>query len=303
MKFIILPLFISILLLSCGTPKRALHASKAMQQAKENAALEMQNLDYVKSLTEEKLAVGQIDSTIKDDYENLTKLLVQNLQEVEKQIKVLERFLNKKSNFKGGFYEKNVEGYVAQLDSFNVLKRKREKIYALVTEAISMNAFNLFEMGAFFDPGVYRIPANAIPMVHKTFSPVLDSIRYLSNKHSDLPRTIRFVFVGYADESPIAIGTPLHKELVKYSRLPNPSNKDLNQVLSQLRANEMMGNMQSLVQEKSSQFDSLSSLKTNYLNYGRGEALPNANIKNYQKQDERRRIVMFYWSVLPDIGQ
>jgi hypothetical protein len=32
---------------------------------------------------------------------------------------------------------------------------------------------------------------------------------------------------------------------------------------------------------------------------GRGEALPNPAIRNYAVEDERRRIVLFYWAVVP----
>ena len=65
----------------------------------------------------------------------------------------------------------------------------------------------------------------------------------------------------------------------------------------------MMGNMKKIIEENKSQFQSLPSLHFNYYNYGRGEAYPNQNITNYQKDDERRRIVMFYWSVLPDVDR
>jgi hypothetical protein len=35
---------------------------------------------------------------------------------------------------------------------------------------------------------------------------------------------------------------------------------------------------------------------------GKGEELPAGNFKDYQPFDERRRVVLLYWSILPDLN-
>lgn len=301
MKIIVIVLLCPILLFSCATQKRVSQTAETMRHAKEDVAIEMRALDSTRKITEEKLADGEMDTTIKGAYDRVLNRLILNLQEAEHRIRELEQFLKSKSNFRNNFYERSIQPYVIQLDSFNVLKQKRETMYQLITEAVSIKAFSLFKMAAFFEPGVYRIPADGVKVIRDSYLPVLDSIQYLANKFSQIPRTVRFVFVGYADESPIAQGSPLYNELSGFPRQQIPSNSELNRILSQLRANEMMRNMQLLVQERASAFNSFPTLKVSYHNYGRGEQHPNPNIKNYQKNDERRRIVMFFWSVLPDI--
>ena len=50
-----------------------------------------------------------------------------------------------------------------------------------------------------------------------------------------------------------------------------------------------------------SKFANLQQLTVGYVSYGRGEALPFKNITNYTDDDERRRVVVFYWAVLPEV--
>ena len=300
MKFLLLSLTL-FFLVSCGTQQRLLETQQILQQAKEGAVQERELIDVTRQKTEQKLQDGEMDQTIKNDYDVVLKKLNADLEEIESRITTIEEYSKDKINFRGANYENNIAGHVALLDSFNILKEKREKVYELVSEAITIRAFNLYKMAAFFAPGVYRIPHSAVPAINQTFLPALDSIIYLANKYDDIPRVARLVFVGYADESPVAAGSSLYNELSRYTNQQPPSREELNRVLSQLRANEMMRNMKTIITNNASKFNSLPSLNINYHNYGRGEAYPNENIKDYQRDDERRRIVMFYWSVLPDV--
>ena len=44
----------------------------------------------------------------------------------------------------------------------------------------------------------------------------------------------------------------------------------------------------------------LTKLNFKFYGYGQGETYPSKKITNYQEDDERRRIVLIYWSVIPD---
>lgn len=172
----------------------------------------------------------------------------------------------------------------------------------MVKEAIGLKAFKLFNMAAFFEPGVYNIPPSAFSKIRQMFTPALDSLTSFSNKYSEMPKTARLVFVGYADESPIAEGGALYNDLSRLAGEQPASRQELNRVLSQLRASEMMQNLKILVPEKMANFISPQKLKFSYFNYGRGEAHPSTQITDYKPDDERRRIVMFYWAVLPELS-
>ena len=55
-----------------------------------------------------------------------------------------------------------------------------------------------------------------------------------------------------------------------------------------------------LLNNKKDAFTGDDKLKFNYYGYGQGETYPSKKITNYQEDDERRRIVLIYWSVIPD---
>lgn len=75
--------------------------------------------------------------------------------------------------------------------------------------------------------------------------------------------------------------------------------EELNKKLSELRALELISQMTRLFIQKTS--SSPAKLKVEYIGQGKGEEYPIPSIKDYRENDERRRIVLCYWSVLPDI--
>ena len=302
MKFSNAILFTFILLASCGLQNRMSKTQETILLAKEKVGDEKNIISSAQQKVTEKLDNAETDPIIKEDVDQVLAKLNSNLDAIQKRISILEEFIKNKSNFRESTYIKDVAPLVSKLDSFNLISQKRESIYQLVTESVNTKAFNLFKMGAFFEPGVYNIPLSAQPQIAVMFSPALDSIIQFANKYNTLPRVARLVFVGYADESPILPGGNLFNQLSKFSSQPEPSREELNRVLSQLRANEMMRQMKNLVTDKASNFKSANQMRFNFFNYGRGELLPSSKITDYKTDDERRRIVMFYWSVLPDLG-
>ena len=82
-------------------------------------------------------------------------------------------------------------------------------------------------------------------------------------------------------------------------RLQQPSSADLNRELSRLRAEAMSAALHQLYEQRKSRFLNPALLEAVDIKIGMGEAFPNPRITDYQTDDERRRIVLFYWSVLP----
>jgi hypothetical protein len=287
---------------SCGLQNRMFATEQTLLIAKQKAEQERNNLYAAQQTITEKLNNGETDSILKDNVDEVLSTLNANLDTIQKRIAMLETFLKNKSNFSDSKYYIRVAPYVKNLDSFSLMNQKRELIYQLVIESINTKAFNLFKLGAFFEPGVYNIPLSEQPHIATMFSPVLDSITLFANKYGSVPKVVRLVFVGYADESPIMPEGTLYKQLSRFSNQSDPSREELNRVLSQLRANEMMRNMKLVIGNEINDFNEINKLRFNYFNYGRGELLPSSKITDYKKDDERRRIVMFYWSVLPQLN-
>ena len=287
---------------SCSIQKRLFEAEEVAVVAKRATEQEKAQLARLKEKVTARLSQAEIDSSISSDFNEVLTVLNQNLSAAERKIAVLEEAMLNRSNFSGANYNDSLAHLVASLDSFNTLNKRRESIYQMVNEAITIKAFTLYKLAAFFEPGVYHIPAHASDVIARNFLPAIDSIAAISNKYAHIPRVVRLVFVGYADEASIEYNTPLYRNLLRFSGVEKPGRTELNRVLSELRAKEMERNMKMVVSDNASKFVLSEHLKFNYFSYGRGETFPSPHIKDYQKNDERRRIVMFYWSVLPDIG-
>jgi hypothetical protein len=98
----------------------------------------------------------------------------------------------------------------------------------------------------------------------------------------------------------ITPGSELYYTLLDELRKPQAEKEELNQKISELRAKELIKQMTSLYLKKASGFKDADKLKIEYIGQGKGEALPVSSIKDYGIDDERRRIVLCYWVVLPD---
>jgi len=70
--------------------------------------------------------------------------------------------------------------------------------------------------------------------------------------------------------------------------------------LSELRAENLRVFLNRIVAERSTEFLNYQTLTFENIKRGMGETLPDPTIKDYREDDERRRIVLCYWSVLPE---
>ena len=77
--------------------------------------------------------------------------------------------------------------------------------------------------------------------------------------------------------------------------------EDLNKELSELRAMELIKQLTSMFKQKVSEIKNIDQLSVEYIGQGRGEEYPIPTIKDYKDDDDRRRIVLCYWAVLPNI--
>ena len=128
----------------------------------------------------------------------------------------------------------------------------------------------------------------------------MDPLILFSNKYSQYPRTATLIVLGFADGTGITNGSELYYTLLDELRKPQAEKEELNQKLSELRAKELIKQMTNLYLKKASGYSEIEKLKTEYVGQGKGESLPISGIKDYTVDDERRRIVLCYWAVLPD---
>ncbi|MCU0467735.1 MAG: hypothetical protein MUF58_03970 [Arcicella sp.] len=153
--------------------------------------------------------------------------------------------------------------------------------------------------------GGYKISERNLPKMQQFFEPILDSIVVSANKYINKKLRVKIVVHGYADSDPInpksklytEIGQSLYHETVDSSLLNNSSR--LNQELSRLRAEEVGTLVNNMTFEKLNYITGVKSIFVDLQKEGKGEEFPDNKIQ-YNTIDARRRIVKFYWKILPN---
>ncbi len=291
---------LAAVLASCGTQKRLTHAKQVVEQARQHQVSENQSLNTITTSVVEKAEHSETDSTIYNEYQMVLKKLDENLKNIEKKVSLVELSMQNKSNYRKAAFNKQLARELAFVNSFNLSANKRQEIYTLLREAVKIKVFSLVDLAAFFGPGKYRIPVNHFDKVREFVEPIIDSMAAFSNKFKEVPHIARIVFVGYADATGIKEGGELYNQLIWFLKKEVPTKEKLNLVLSDLRAKELLAKTKTIMTENTNKFSNYNHLKIGYSGYGLGEKLPFTSKKDYKEDDERRRIVLFYWCILPD---
>ena len=285
-------------LASCGYQNKIQDIKNQAETAKNKTRLEKEQVQKIVESIISKSSKNELDSLTFNSYNTTLNKLEKSLDNINLQLIGIQNTIDNKAYFNREKYFV-LKSRTSFLDSFEIKEPQREAIYNLLNDALKIKSYNLFSLAAYFDPGVYKIKPEIKPDLFKSFAPLIDSFSSFSELHKTVPHRINLVFVGYADESNIAEGSNLYEDLKKHTILVSPSKSDLNIVLSELRAGQMSQNMRELIESKGLP-SHLSIKNIGYYYFGRGETLPFPSITDYQSNDSRRRIVVCYWSVLPE---
>lgn len=155
-----------------------------------------------------------------------------------------------------------------------------------------------------FTGGGHKITDKNLPKIQAFFEPILDSIVTSANKYINKKLRVKIVVYGYADSDPINPKSKLYDEIAKslYHETVDSSlltiSPRLNQELSRLRAEEVGELVNTMTFDKLNYITGVKSIFIDLQKEGKGEELPDNKIK-YNSIDARRRIVKFYWKILP----
>ena len=174
----------------------------------------------------------------------------------------------------------------------------------LIEEGMRNNSIYKIPNEIAFTGGGYKITDKILPKMQGFFEPILDSIVTYANKYINKKLRVKIVVYGYADSDPInpksrlydEIARSLYHETMDSSLLVNSPR--LNQELSRLRAEEIGNLVNTMTFDKLNYITGIKSIFVDLLKEGKGEELPDNSIK-YSTIDSRRRIVKFYWKILP----
>lgn len=175
----------------------------------------------------------------------------------------------------------------------------RLTIYMMIEDGLSVADYHLFDLAAFFGPGKHIIPDDKIEFAQSSFAPIVDSLIIFSHKYSSKPRTASLLILGFADGTGFSEG-PLYDTLKTLIGKADVTKEELNQKLSELRAQELIKHLTEIYKKKKQDFPGSKEMRVEYIGQGKGESYPLPTIKDYMVDDSRRRIVLCYWVVLPD---
>jgi hypothetical protein len=132
-----------------------------------------------------------------------------------------------------------------------------------------------------------------IATAKKAFVPVFDKMMAFAIKYSGKQLQATMVVLGFADEQGYTEDSPLYKDLSSAIQSANPIRQQLNIEISKRRATTIS----KILKEISDNMLIVQKLEVQFVAQGRGEHRPNPSITNYTPDDERRRVVIIYWSV------
>lgn len=294
-------LVFSIVFSSCISSRQKKSAAQ-LEQAVGSLQHEDSLLQDLAEKSQEKLYGRRIDSLISSRINEKLTSFSARLDSLRNVAEVYDSMIQDKKAYRKSYRKILISGVPVFRDKVtdSVSRHHRYQVYAMIDDLLSRARQNLFDYAAFFGPGEYRIPPGNQEQVNTQFSPLIDSMAAFANKYPDLDKEVVLSFYGYADGLSIEPQSQLGKVLTHTGKLgANPSRQGLNQQLSEQRAKAMQQAFRFFYVNKLNQFVNPQNIVFVDVVQGLGEEYPNPNIRDYQQVDERRRIVLFYWGILP----
>jgi hypothetical protein len=296
---LILSLFFCI---SCGkVSKQMMIANKQLFEnlyAKDQRVREAAG--KVDSVAKARLEEGAIDDEIEKIF-SLSAIIVQ--KNIAERDSIIKRNATDEKALKETL-KSDLEGKTNIIADLKMKAMDDSLTLLLIEEGMRNNSIYKIPNEIVFTGGGYKISDKNLPKMQEFFEPILDSIVTSSNKYINKKLRVKIVVYGYADSDPIntksrlydEIAKSLYHETVDSSLLTNSPR--MNQELSRLRAEEVGGLVNTLTFDKLNYITGVKSIFVDLQKEGKGEEFPDNRIK-YNTTDPRRRIVKFYWKILP----
>jgi outer membrane protein OmpA-like peptidoglycan-associated protein len=284
---------------ACVGAKKMSAARERLNSIKEGQAGEAKQVEKISSVTLDKRKENKIDSIINSRFDFSIRRLNFKIDSITAEIYSLDSLMNDKRDFRRA-YKKIIIPKLAQLDSFRLLFAQRNQSYLMVEDGINTANYTLFDLAAFFGPGKYAIPEGQEEKAIQAFAPLVDSVAAFSARYKKMPQKATLVILGFADGTGFDPQSELYAELSSLIGKTEVTKQELNKKLSELRAKTLISQLQKQFLKKLGNSEGPANMKIEFLEVGKGEQYPFLTIKDYREEDERRRIVLCYWAVLPD---
>ena len=292
-------IFICIFLVSCYGSKKA-QMNQVIQQVDAIQKAESKIVEDTKQKVEDRLAAEKIDADIADSIRAKIAKYSSDLDSFKNAI----NFIDSKINTSKWSYVNNK----AQIDeSFGLIDRYKSKSnyrlrrFTMINESLDVivNQQHMFDLAAFFGSGKYDIPEDKKDIAEKSFSPLIDSLVKFYNKYADVDKRATLVILGYADGSGFSPESEIYKTIIEKLSDNTATKEKMNQKLSEWRAINIGNLMEYSIEKKIPNYKSIKAIDFLFVEKGKGEEYPSKLVTDYKTDDDRRRVVLLFWNILP----
>jgi len=263
-------------------------------------------LDKMSQQSKAAADTGQIDVSTNEDIQNYVNAERDKVEETKKKLqsaqKDIDDYTSKKSTKKQIEVLNEANSVVQEASELlRILEKKTE----VIVDFLGSETFSKSEIGALFRPGEYQLIKGQIKEGQRLFSPIVEKLFSFADKYKGSFSSLKgeIIVTGYSDGTAVEKGSGLYRDLARRlaenDGVSEPAPEDLNQKLSELRAGAVKGLLENIITQKNKDNPDLIEISVSIL--GRGEEIPKGLPADISKNDQRRRVVTFYWVVLPKL--
>jgi hypothetical protein len=278
---------------SCVSNKKIASLRQSVQTQQQMVSKLDSTISALNQFRNDKNQMGELDDTSSIAIKKILDIETDSLRLKADSLSQMELKINGK-RIKAREYKNMI---IIVTNGTSLLSQKMETV-DFVDQLLKQQTFAKFNTGAFFPAGDYIIDSSKMGEAKLAFAPIVDSLIAFVQRFPNFVLTSSIVSCGYADGQGFAPGelvTMLTNNLGK----TEATKQELNLELSRLRAEQITSVLTEIYKEKIKQFPVGATMDTRFYDTGKGEEYPNKKVKDYQEDDERRRIVIIYWNSLP----
>ncbi len=300
MKKYNLYIIISLISLSSCFSSKKTQVQEVLNQATSIQQADLKVVEETKTKVEDRLKAEVIDGNIADSIRFKIARYSNELDSFKNAIS----FIGEKVNTGRRAYKQNqqeIDSSFALIDRYKSRANFRLRRFTMINESLDVivNQQHIFDLAAFFGPGKYEIPSEKIQVAQQAFSPLIDSLVGFYNKYADVEKRATLVILGYADASGFNPESDIFKSLAGMLNDSLPSKERMNQKLSELRAVKIGDLMELSLEQKIPNYTAIKFIDFLFVEKGKGEEFPSKLVTDYKTDDERRRVVLLFWNILP----
>ena len=285
-------LLASLLMISCVSTRKMNAGKKQLSTLDSQLVTYGHDLDRLEKIRKEKENKNQIDDTASN---RIKKFIDNTSMQIDTIIDKNMVLVNGKEISRTDWNKLNSAIISTQVASQTIGRR-----ILFLDDLLKRNLVVKLEQDVLFQPGSYTISPSIVNNIGKIFEPAAVEIDHFSSKYPDFTLSLVITAKGYADGTSISEGSGLYNKLKDRMKLSNrvPDAKELNKELSRARAEEVKNLFKQYAESRND--NGIYKRNILYVFEGKGDALPNPEVKDYTIDDPRRRVVLLFWSIFPD---